>query len=165
MRELSLTEQADLSRRKAQFNSFLEERMPVLTDFVERLELPNAAMVVVQADSFLPAVSHFMQAQEIAVEDRTWIVTRIGYFVGEWLVQKYGGCWYLNETPETRYFLRYVVGQFARLRNQNTMVDPFFVAETFVDTPCPRSLVNVLADVDSELNGTDIGATRYRDLT
>ena len=110
MRNLSETEQADLSRRRTQFDSFLEERMPVLTDFIERLELPNAPMVLVEADTYLPAVSQFMESQELAAEDRAWILTRVGYFVGELLVQKYGGCWYLNETPDTRYFLRYVVG-------------------------------------------------------
>ena len=57
MRELTELEIADLGRRKAQFDSFLEERMPVLADFIERLELPNAPMVLVEANTFLPAIS------------------------------------------------------------------------------------------------------------
>mgnify|MGYP003668084495 FL=1 len=154
MRELTQLEMADLGRRKAQFNSFFEERMPVLTDFIERLELPNAPMVLVEANTFMPALSQYMESQQIDGEDRTWILTRIGYFIGEWLVQRYGGGWYLNEVPDTRYFLRYVVGRFSGIPNQNAMIDPFSIAELFVDSPCPRSLVNMLADVDSELTSS-----------
>lgn len=154
MREPTEQEMADLGRRRAQFDSFLEERMPVLTDFVERLDLPNAPMVLVEADTFLPAISQYMESQQVGGEDRTWILTRIGYFIGEWLVQRHGGCWYLNETPDTRYFLRYVVGRFTGISNHNAMIDPFSIAEMFADSPCPRSLVNVLAGVDSELTSS-----------
>ncbi len=154
MRELTELEMADLGHRKTQFDSFLEERMSVLTDFIERLELPNSPMVLVEADIFLPAISQYMESQQIDAEDRTWILTRIGYFIGEWLVQRRGGCWFLNEVPDTRYFLRYVVGKFTGLSNQNGIIDPFSIAEMFVDSPCPRSLINVLADVDSELTNS-----------
>lgn len=154
MRELTEMEMTDLGRRKAQFDSFLEQRMPVLTNFIERLELPNAPLALVEADTFLPAISQYMESQRIDAGDRTWILTRIGYFIGEWLVQRYDGCWYLNEAPDTRYFLRYVVGKFTGISNQNAMIDPFSIAEEFVDSPCPRNLINVLADVDSELTNS-----------
>ena len=151
MRKLTETEQAECGRRKMRFDAFLEERMPVLVDFMERLELPNAPMVLVEASAFLPAVSQYLENQQIGPEDRAWILTRIAYFVGEWFVQKHGGCWYLNETPDTRYFLRYVVGKFTRVPNKNAMLDPFSIAETFVDSLCPSSLATLLADVESEL--------------
>ena len=151
MRELTEAEQAERGRRKTQFDAFLAERLPVLVEFIERLELPHAPMVVVEANAFLPAIDQYMEKQQIGPDDRGWIMTRIGYFVGEWFVQKYGGCWYLNETPDTRYFLRYVVGKFARIQNKNAMIDPFSIAETFVESASPRSLVNLLADVESEL--------------
>jgi hypothetical protein len=151
MRDLTEAERANLGRRKARFDAFLEERMPVLVDFVERLGLPNAPMVLVEANSFLPAIGRYMENQQIGHEDRTWILTRIGYFVGEWFVQQHGGCWYSNQAPDSRCFLRYVVGKFARIPNKHAMIDPFSIAEMFVDSPCPRSLVSVLADVESEL--------------
>lgn len=151
MRELTKIEQSECGRRKTQFDAFLGERMPVLVDFIERLGLPNAPLVLVEANTFLPAISRYMENQQIDSEDRAWILTRIGYFVGEWFVQKHGGCWYLNKTPDTRYFLRYVVGKFAYIANKNAMIDPFSIAETFVDSLCPRSLANLLADVESEL--------------
>lgn len=151
MRELTVSEKAEHDRRLAQFNLFLEERMPVLTDFVGRLTLPDPPMVLIDADSFLVGISEFMEGQKATAEARTWILTRIGYFIGEWLIQKYGGCWFLNAIPDTRYFLRYVVGQFSRLPNQSAMIDPFHVAEAFLDCPCPRSLASMLANIEAEL--------------
>ncbi|QDU12733.1 hypothetical protein CA11_05130 [Gimesia maris] len=151
MRELSNWEKELFNKRKKLFESFLEERMPVLVSFVESLELSNASMVVVEADTFLPSISQFMENQHIEKEDRTWIITRIGYFIGEWFVQKYGGCWYLNEIPDTRYFLRYVIGKFMSISNQNAMIDPFACAAIFVDSACPRNLINLLLDVESDL--------------
>ena len=150
MRELTETEKTELGRRKAQFDAFLEERMPVLVDFAENLELPDAPSVLVEAKAFLSAISQYMENQRIGPDDRVWIITRVGYFVGEWFVQMHGGCWFLNETPDTRYFLRYVVGKFSSIRNQNAMIDPFLIAETFVDSNCPRSLLTLVAQVESE---------------
>ncbi|WP_417388072.1 hypothetical protein [Gimesia sp.] len=92
-----------------------------------------------------------MENQHIGKEDRTWIITRIGYFIGEWFVQKYGGGWYLNEIPDTCYFLRYVIGKFNSISNQKAMIAPFACAERFVDSACPRNLIKFLLDVESDL--------------
>lgn len=153
MRELTPEEQAELARRQQQFEPFLEERMPVLTDFISALELPDAALVLVDADQFLHPLSQCVQYEEIAAADRTWLLTRLGYFIGEWLVQRFGGCWFLDEIPESRYFLHYVVGQFTQLANRQTMLDPFQVAADLVDTPAPRELAQLLDEIESELKG------------
>ena len=151
MRELTQQEQVELARRKQQFELFLEERMPVLTEFIADLGLSDAAMVLVDADRFLLPLSQFLKFQEIAAADRVWIMTRLGYFTGEWLVQRFGGCWFLNEVPDSRYFLQYVVGQFTQLENSNAMLDPFQVAADLVDTPAPRDLAQLLTEMESEL--------------
>ena len=88
--------------------------MPVLADFAERLCLPDAPMIVANPDRFLRPVSDFMRDQEIGEDDHVWIHTRIGYLIGEVVVQRLGCHWFLNEVPDSRYFLRYVVGQPAR---------------------------------------------------
>jgi len=154
MRELSESEQQQLEDRRSQFETFRAERMPVLTDFMDKLDLPDPALVLVEADNYLLALSAFMKSQYIDHDDHNWILTRIGYFVGEWLVQKFGGCWFLNEIPDTRYFLHYVVGEFSRLNDLNAMVDPFVVAEAFINSPCPRKLEDFLADIELELKAS-----------
>ena len=43
IRELTTIEKELIDRRKTGFNLFLEERMPILADFMKRLDLPNQA--------------------------------------------------------------------------------------------------------------------------
>jgi len=151
MRELSPREQAELDRRRAGFDAFLNERMPVLADFAEALELKSPQLIVADPERYLPSIDAFMMNQVVEADDRVWIVTRLGYFIGEVLVQRLGGCWLLNEIPASRYFLRYVVGQFTRIRNPNAMVDPFEVASAFVSTPPTRNLASLVAEVEMGL--------------
>lgn len=151
MRELTDAEQAELKRRKEKQGKFLAERLPVLADFAERLELPNSIMIVNDPASYLPAIDDFMRDQIVEPEDRAWIMTRIGYFIGELLVQRQGGCWFLNEIPDSRFFLRYVVGKFRRGINPYAMVDPFNVADEYLAELPGQSLQNIVNEVESEL--------------
>lgn len=151
MRKLSAGERLEIERRTASFDPFFEELMPVLTDFVERLEILDSPMVVAEPDRFVLPVDVFMKEQVIESEDRAWIVIRIGYLIGECLVQQFGGCWYVNDVPDSRYFARYVVGRFARIKNQNACVDPIAVADAYVSEPPGRSLVATLRKIEDEL--------------
>lgn len=151
MRGLTLEEKEILDRRRSGFEAFLDERMPVLLDFMQRLELPDPAMVLAEADHFLPALDAWLKNQVIEPADRNWILTRVGYFVGEFLVQRLRGHWFLNDVPDSRYFGHYVVGRFARPVHPNAMVDPFAVAFAYVSEPPGRSLSRLLTDVEKEI--------------
>src|SRR5262245_39326005 len=100
MRELTKAEMDLIDRRRTRFDLFLEERMPVLTEFMRLLELPNPAFVLVEADKYLPALDQWFKEQVIDSSDTAWILTRLGYFVGEYLVQRLRGCWFLNEVVD-----------------------------------------------------------------
>ena len=151
MRKLTESERAEVDHRRIGFDQFLEERMPVLVDFMERLELPNAPMVLKEAERFLPALDQWMKDQVITPDDRVWIQTRIVYFIGEYLVQQLGGCWFLNEVPNSRFFSRYVVGRFTRVNNPNAMTDPYHISDVYLSEPPGRSLSEILAEVEKEL--------------
>ncbi|GAA5172981.1 hypothetical protein [Viridibacterium curvum] len=117
-----------LEARAANFPRFLEERMPVLVEFAEALGGAEPHRILKEPNLFLPGISEWLTHQAIAPEDRPWLVTRLGYFVGELFVTQFSGAWLLNETSGSRYFGRYVVGQFAAFSNQNAQFDPFDVA-------------------------------------
>ncbi len=151
MRQLTETEQIEIDRRKSGFDQFLEERMPVLKDFMEPPELPNPAMVVAQAEPYLPSIDQWMKDQVVTPDDRVWILTRIGYFIGELLVQRFSGYWYVNDIPDSRFFGRYVVGRFCSVGNPNPMIDPFSVADAYLSQPPGRSLMDIIRQVDAEL--------------
>lgn len=152
MRDLIQSERAELERRKGSFDRFFEELMPVLTEFMRLLQLPDAPMVLVEARRFLPSVDLWMKDQVIEAADKTWLHTRLGYFIGELLVQRFGGCWFVNEIPDSRYFARYVVGRFSHPLNPNAMVDPFDVANSYLSQPPSRNLSTILAQVEAELS-------------
>jgi len=125
--------------------------MPVLADFAEALELPEPTGIVADPGRYLGPVSEFMRDQTVTCEDRNWTLTRIGYLIGELLVQRFGGCWFINEIHGSGYFLRYCVGRFSRVKNQDAMVDPFEIADSFLAEPVGRDLLRLLAEVDAEI--------------
>ena len=140
-----------LQKRKAGFDQFYAELMPVLVDFVEKLGIKPPHEVLRAAVQFVPPLDHALKNMVVAsAEDRTWLLTRMGYFIGEYFVQKYGGCWSVNEAQDSKFFARYVVGQFAGLGTA-AVLDPFEVAMDFVDTPVPRHLEQLLKEVDAQL--------------
>jgi hypothetical protein len=141
-----------LEQRRANFDRFLQERMPVLVDFVERLQLPNPQLVIAEPDLYLQAVSDFMQDQIVMPEDRVWVLTRLGYFIGELLIQRFSGCWHVDEDPESRFFTRYVVGQFARVPRPTSRVDPFAVADAYLSEPPRRNLSKSVEEVMREIS-------------
>jgi hypothetical protein len=151
MRELTEQEKANRDRLRGKMEQFLAERMPLLADFAERLELKDSVMIVIDPEKFLEPVDEFMRYQVVEPEDRGWTLTRLGYFIGELLVHRLGGCWFLNEIPDSRYFLRYVVGRCTGISNSDAMIDPFYVADVYLSEPAGRSLSNFLDQVTGEL--------------
>ena len=151
MRQLTPDERELLDSRTRHFDSFLEERMPVLTEFMGVLALPEPAMVLVHAERYLPPLDQWLQQQTISDEHLTWLLTRVGYFVGEYLVQNLNGHWLVNKHPESRTFARYVVGGFSKISNPNAMVDPISVAEDCLAEPSGRSLTKLITEVEQEL--------------
>ena len=110
MRDLSDEQRALLARRLADFDSFFRERMPVLVDFIQRLQLPEPHFVLREADRYIAPVDAWMKNQSIDQDDRIWLLTRLGYFIGELLIQRYSGHWFVDEDPDSPYFAHYYPG-------------------------------------------------------
>lgn len=146
-------EQAELIlKRKAGFVPFYKALMPTLVEFVERLGISHSHLVLKNAEEFAPYISDALQDLVVHNDpERTRLLMRVGYFIGEYFSQKYGGCWYLDDIERSRYFSRYVVGRFSKLLDNSCMIDPFEIAKDFVDSSSPRGLCNLLASVEKEL--------------
>lgn len=151
MRDLTQQEQNEVARLRANFESVVGERMPVLANFAEGLDLAEPLTIVADPQRYVTEVGDFMRDQIIDEDDRAWITTRLAYLIGEVLVQRLAGRWLLNEIPDSRYFARYVVSDFLRVKNPTAMVDPFEAANMFVSQSPPRDLVALLARLDEEL--------------
>lgn len=124
---------------------------PVLTDFADRLGLQNPETIVTNPNAFLEFIDDFMKSQVITDEDRIWILARLAYFIGQIFIQRFGGDWILNEIPESRFFLRYVIGEIPGVRNPFTTMDPFTAASDYLAEPPGRSLIDAISEAEREL--------------
>ncbi|MEO1054875.1 MAG: hypothetical protein AAFX87_29850 [Bacteroidota bacterium] len=149
--DLSDAIKASLEKRKAGFESFLSERMPILTEFMTDLGYEEPHMVLLDAEQFVDSLDQYLSLQQIEEGDRNWLLTIMGYFIGEWAVQRFDGYWLLNEQRDSRTFLKYVVGGFNRGK-ENAVVDPFEVAKDFTEEPIGRSLRKYIDELNYELS-------------
>jgi hypothetical protein len=146
------TETDTLMQRKAGFEDFYKQLIPALVDFVQKMGINPAHEVLNHAPNYLPFLASALRDVSVASDaDRTWLLPRVAYFIGEYFVQRYGGCWYVNDIEGSRYFARYVVGRFSKLLNPSTMLDPFEAAREYVDSPPPRDLEKLTEMIDAEL--------------
>lgn len=149
--ELTSEQQELLARRRGGFDQWLAERLPILRDFAAALELPNPPLIVAEPKLYLPLINAWLCEQTVGQEDWAWAVTRVGYFAGEVLVQRFGGCWLVCDDPASRFFGRFVVGQFLRVPNQSMVIDPVEVAAACLGQPPGRSFSGFLDAVGAEL--------------
>jgi hypothetical protein len=140
-----------IEARKSQFPSFLAERMPVLVDFAERLGFAEPYRILNEPALFLPGLDAWLQRQEVSSDDRAWLLARLAYYVGEYLVVRYSGSWSVNDIEGSRYFGRYVVGNFAKVSNRHAQVDPYEIGMDALKTSPPTSLAIILNHVEGEL--------------
>jgi len=138
-----------LRKRKDEFDSFYQSLIPSLVEFVGLLGISPAHEVLKNAEQFVPLLGR--ATQDMAVqgqEDRMWPVTRMAYFIGEVFVQRFSGCWFVDELPDTRYFAHYVVGKFGAGIRTNAMIDPFEISTAYVDGALPRNLGGLINEVE-----------------
>lgn len=141
-----------LDRRRAGFDDFYNELMPCLVDFVGKMGVNSAHMVLNQAAAYVPLLEVALQNMEVADDDdHDWLTARMGYFIGEYFVQRFDGCWTVNDSPESRFFARYVVGRFEGAANLEISIDPFEMAACYVGAPVPRQLGDLLDSAAQEL--------------
>lgn len=142
-----------LQKRMNDFEGFYKSLLPSLVEFIGLLGISPAHEVLKSAAQFSPLVERATQNMvSESEEDRVWLITRMAYFIGEVFVQRFGGCWFVDELPDTKYFAHYVVGKFGAGIKSNAMIDPFEIATVYVDGPFPRNLNELLSSVEVALH-------------
>jgi hypothetical protein len=159
MRELTEAEVELRTKRRKAFRSFVGDSKPAIMEFAEFLGVENPQTAVEQPEKFLKVLEAFLKVEDISEleqKDREWLHLRLMYFIGQLLLYRYGGIWFLNENPEAKSFLRYVVGYFERGSvPKNLSVDPFSVVEDFLVEPPERSLLSTIKKVEEEMGLQD----------
>ena len=143
----------DIEKQKERFDSFREERMPILHDFSQRLGFQNPHEILIKPEAFLEPISNWLSEQEISDDAKNWITVRIGYFLGELFVEKHDGCWSVCEAPSSKYYGHYVVGEFSSFNNRNALFAPMEAAFHLSNQPKGRSLAAVVDEIENALGG------------
>ena len=142
----------DFEKQKAGFDTFREERMPVLHDFSKKLGFKNPHEILTNPGAFLKPISDWLSKQEISEENKNWIIVRIGYFIGELFVQRHDGCWSVCDAPSSRYCGHYVVAEFSSFRNPNALFAPMEAAYELANEPKGRSLSAIVNEIEDGLS-------------
>ena len=151
MRQLTSDESAKLERNRAKLDPFVREGWDALVDFIDALGLPEPGMVLRVADEYLAPLDQWLSEQVVTPEDRVWLLVRVGYFIGEVLIQRHSGSWFVDEDPDSPYFARFVVGRFTSLPNPLVKIDPLAIASNLVDDPPGRNLLAAVERTDTEI--------------
>lgn len=140
-----------LEKRKEQFEDIHHQRVMILIGFLKDLEFENPSTVMFNAAAFLNPLSDWMKTQTVSPENRNKVMLRFAYFIGEYLLQHYRGDWYVNELVQSKNFAKIVVGKFDGIR-AGVSIDPFAVAEEYVDSGPGRDLTVLLQTICKELD-------------
>lgn len=101
----------------------------MLHQFVEAIGGENACEVLSAPAKFLPLLEQSFNHRVVEDHNRVWLITGMGYFIGEYLLTAYDGCWQVDEDPRSTAFARYVVGDFSFPPRPGLSVDPFDIAQ------------------------------------
>ena len=126
--------------------------MPALADLMAGIGASDPTLVVNDPASYIAPLDNWLRTASFVVPpsgpDRIWLISRLGYFIGYVLTQRHGGCWFVDDQPESRFFGCYVVGQFRDF--PNARVDPNYVAAHFIDHRSHNSLKDLFTALDAE---------------
>lgn len=148
---LSKEQELRIAESQAGFDTYYDALGSALVNFVERLGIQPAHEVLSNAAEYLPYIDAAMRTIAIRDESWQWVKTMLGYFIGEYFVQQYTGCWYVETRPESPHFCRYMVGGFEQGLPLDAAIDPDEVALAFLSGPVPRELAQLIEDRQAQL--------------
>ncbi|BDS09753.1 hypothetical protein [Aureispira anguillae] len=144
-----------IKERKEKLEQFVQESHPVIIDFAERLNQSDPSSILLDQQKtsyFLGTVDEFMREEPVDEETSLWVSVRIGYLIGEYLIQKYSGHWGVNENPDSPQYGHYVVFALSPSNDQKAYpIDPFEAANEFVNQEPDRDLISLIDEIEALL--------------
>lgn len=142
-----------IQKRRDNLETFAKESYPVIIDFAERLEHHDPSSILLDQKVmtlFIGTVAEFMRAEPVDEETRLWISVRIGYLIGEYLIQKYQGHWGVNLNEQSPQYGHYVVFAVSPKNEEKAYpVDPFEAANEFVNQAPDRDLISLIEEIEA----------------
>jgi hypothetical protein len=131
------------AKRQESFKNFVDGIEPALTELADFIGVENPQTAVKNPEMFLKVLDLYFKEENFRDLDLDAIKTlhlMLTYFIGQFLVFRHRGDWFLNEERDSKSFLRYVVGKFedSSIR-ENIYVDPFDSAQKYLEKLPGRS--------------------------
>jgi hypothetical protein len=144
-----------IERRRSELDKFVEESFSVIIDFADRLGINNPHEILMDFDVLkkfmFVTVNDFMKTQTVNPDDRVWIITRMGYLMGEYFKEKYSGYWTVNDNQNSNQYGKYVVFAKSPTLDAQYPVDAFGVAVEFVDQTGERDLIHLITEIEDTI--------------
>lgn len=150
-RALTEDEQQIIEDLDENFDGFISALMEMTGDFAERLGLPDPMGIVQYPERYLPALTEVLRPEELGDEDIEWILPRVAFLTAEILCERLGGGWFVNTTPGSPNFARYVIGNFRAGTRPGAEVDPLGAAADFLAQPPGRDFTAYLKGIEASI--------------
>lgn len=152
MRPLTNEERATMNRRNDDFPEVMADIPRMIKELADGVGLPGTGSPMERFDELLARVDEAIRdldIQSLDEEAYLWLLTRLGFFAGEFLARRHQGHWMLQTDPNADFFLRYIISGFEEPLGGNTSVDPMHLAENTLRLPRGRSLLNEIERLGS----------------
>jgi len=135
-----------LAQRRADLPQFQAEAVAATDTFLRTVIQGNALPYLKDLELFLPRLDELLGAETIQQQDRGWLLTNVMYFLGEYMRQRYGGRWVLDDKPGSAQFGRYVM-DVPSGADGSMRVSPGDLAYRYLSAPPGRSIYPLLEPV------------------
>jgi len=151
MRKLTPKETATLRDRRKNFHAFMEVIHSATEEFIRLVRVSDPEPYIQDLEKFLPVLENWLRDEDLnrlSEDDRLWLQVRIGYIVGELLLKRFDAIWMVCDDPNSKFFLRFVLGYFQRGVKKGLILDPIEAGGVYLESPPPRSLLAVLDSIE-----------------
>ncbi len=143
-----------IEKRKQNLDSFVNQGYDIIVDFAGMLQLEKPFEVLkdpAAIERMINVIHDLIKDELIEDEDRIWLMTGVGYTMGESLIQRYQGYWNVNENESSDQYGRFVVFATAPAGDKHYPIDILEAAKELIDTPAPRDLKKLLTEIEAVL--------------
>lgn len=141
----------EVHARQHRLTDFAQEGEQLLLEFAQASQLESHASVLQKAKAcakLLQVVDAQLADAYLEEEDRTWLVPRLGYAIGQYFILDYNSNWGVNTQPDSPQYGHYVVLVPSPSDASKVYpVDPFEAAYEYVYQEPDRDLLSLLDEM------------------
>lgn len=141
----------EVQSRQYRLADFAQEGEQLLLEFAQASQLTSPTSVLQEAEAcaeLLQIVDAQLADAYLEEDDRTWLIPRLGYTIGQYFILDYNSDWGVNTQTDSPQYGHYVVlVPSPSDTNKVYPVDPFEAAYEYVYQEPDRDLLSLLDEM------------------